>query len=67
MKPQDLDLRLVLDMAPALICSGRPDSGVDYVNRRWLDEVGVSPDALEGWGWTNFDPPGRPGRASSAA
>ena len=54
MKPQDSDLRLVLDVAPALICSGRPDSGVDYVNRRWLDEVGASPDALEGWGWTNF-------------
>ena len=54
MKPPDLDLRLVLDVAPALICSGRPDSGVDYVNRRWLDEVGASPDGLEGWGWTNF-------------
>src|SRR5664280_2873723 len=54
MKPQDLDLRLVLDEAPALICSGRPDSGVDYINRRWSDEVGASPDALEGWEWTNF-------------
>jgi formate hydrogenlyase transcriptional activator len=54
MKPPDLDLRLVLDTTPALICSGRPDSGVDYVNRRWLDEVGASPDALDGWGWTDF-------------
>ena len=54
MKLPDLDLRLVLDTTPALICSGRPDSGVDYVNRRWLDEVGASPDALEGWGWTEF-------------
>ncbi len=40
-------------MAPALICSGRPDSGVDYVNWRWLDEIGASPDALEA-GMTNF-------------
>ncbi len=54
MKPPDLDLRVVLDVAPALICSGRPHSGVDYVNRRWLVEVGASLDALEGWGWTNF-------------
>ena len=54
MKPPDLDLQLVLDTTPALICSGRPDVGVDYVNRRWVAEVGASPDALEGWGWTGF-------------
>jgi PAS domain S-box-containing protein len=54
MKSLDQNLRLVLDVVPALICSGRPDSGVDYVNRRWLDEVGASPDVLEGWGWTSF-------------
>jgi formate hydrogenlyase transcriptional activator len=54
MKPPDLDLRLVLDATPALICSGRPESGVDYVNGRWLDESGASRDALEGWGWADF-------------
>ena len=54
MKHPDLDLRVVLDTTPALICSGRPDSGVDFVNRRWLDEVGALPEALEGWGWTDF-------------
>ena len=54
MKPQDIDPRLVLDSTPAFICSGRPDGSIDYFNRRWLDEVGVSPDVLEGWGWTKF-------------
>ncbi len=54
MNSPDLDLRLVLDGTPALVCSGRPDSGLDYANRRWLDEVGASADALEGWGWTAF-------------
>jgi hypothetical protein len=47
-----LDLRLALDVAPALICSGRPDSGVGCFNRRWLEEIAASPDELGGWGWT---------------
>jgi formate hydrogenlyase transcriptional activator len=54
MKQQDIDPRLVLDSTPALICSGPPDGSIDYFNRRWLDEVGAAPDALEGWGWTKF-------------
>ncbi len=54
MSQEDLDPRLVLDTAPALIFSGRPDGYIDYVNRRWLDEIGASFEAVEGRGWTNF-------------
>ena len=54
MSPEDLDPRLVLDTAPALIFSGRPDGSIDYVNRRWLDEIGASFEAVEGRGWMNF-------------
>jgi len=54
MKPEDVDPREVLDMAPALICSGRAQGGIDYFNRRWLEALGASHEALEGWGWTSF-------------
>ncbi len=54
MKQQDLDPRLILDQVPALLFSGRPDGYIDYVNRRWLDEVGAPLEAVEGRGWMNF-------------
>jgi PAS domain S-box-containing protein len=54
MKKQDLDPQLVLDQAPALLFSGRPDGYIDYVNQRWLDEVGAPHEAVEGRGWMNF-------------
>jgi formate hydrogenlyase transcriptional activator len=54
MSQQDLDPRLVLDTAPALIFSGRPDGYIDYVNRGWLNEIGASLEAVEGSGWMNF-------------
>ena len=54
MRQEDLDLRLVLDTVPALICSGPPDGSIDYFNRRWLDRVAASAEAVEGWGWTKL-------------
>ncbi len=54
MKQQDIDPRLMLDTTPVLIFSARPDGYIDYFNQRCLDYLGVSPDALEGGGWTSF-------------
>jgi formate hydrogenlyase transcriptional activator len=54
MKPEDLDPRLILDQAPALLFSGRPDGYIDYVNRGWLDRVGAPLEAIQGRGWMNF-------------
>jgi PAS domain S-box-containing protein len=46
-------LRLVIDTAPAMLHSARPDGYVDYFNKRWLEYVGVSLEDIRGWGWTN--------------
>jgi PAS domain S-box-containing protein len=54
MSEQKVDPRQALDTAPALIWSGRPDGGADFFNRRWLEELGTTADALEGRGWTKF-------------
>ncbi len=46
-------IRLVIDTTPALIHTGRPDGHLDYFNRGWLEFLGVSLDAIEGWNWTS--------------
>ena len=53
LKRAEEHLRLVIDTTPALIHSGRPDGYLDYFNKRWLEYLGVSLDAVIGWRWTN--------------
>jgi PAS domain S-box-containing protein len=48
------DVRAMLDTIPAFIFTGRADGYVDFVNRSWLDYVGVGFESLEGSGWTKF-------------
>jgi formate hydrogenlyase transcriptional activator len=46
-----LDVRLVVDVIPALAWSSRPDGSVEFVNQRWSDYTGLSPEQSHGWGW----------------
>src|SRR5258708_33598520 len=48
------DLQLLVDSAPSLIHTGRPDGYLDFFNRTWLRYVGRSPEDLQGWKWTAF-------------
>ncbi len=48
----DLDFRLIVESAPALIHTGRPDGHLDYFNGTWLTYVGRSQEDLQGWRWT---------------
>jgi len=50
----DIDFSLVVDAAPTLLFSARPDGYIDYVNRRWLDLAGVPFERVEGWAWKDF-------------
>jgi PAS domain S-box-containing protein len=45
--------RLVIDTAPAMLHSARPDGYVDFFNKRWLEYVGLSLEDISGWRWTN--------------
>jgi PAS domain S-box-containing protein len=45
---------LVIDTAPAMLHSARPDGYIDFFNKRWLEYVGVSQNSLVGWQWTKF-------------
>src|SRR6266853_4488355 len=46
------DLHLIIDSAPALIHTARPDGHIDFFNRTWLEYVGLSPEDFLGWKWT---------------
>jgi PAS domain-containing protein len=45
--------RLLIDTAPTLIHTARPDGFLDFFNKRWLEYLGVGLDEMEGWRWTN--------------
>jgi PAS domain S-box-containing protein len=53
-RDQTPDLRLLVDSAPSLIHTGRPDGHLDFFNRTWLSYVGQPLEDLEGWKWTEF-------------
>jgi formate hydrogenlyase transcriptional activator len=48
------DIQMLVDSIPALIHTAKPDGNLDYFNRRWLEYLGVSLEAVTGWRWTDF-------------
>src|SRR5271163_1277967 len=48
------ELQLLVDSAPSLIHTGRPDGYLDFFNQTWLKYVGRSLEDLEDWKWTAF-------------
>src|SRR5258708_36279922 len=40
----------VIDAIPAIAWSSQPDGSVEFVNRRWRDYTGLSPEESYGWG-----------------
>src|SRR5580692_3659641 len=53
-RDQVSDLQLLVDSAPSLIHTSRPDGHLDFFNQTWLRYVGQSLEDLEGWKWTAF-------------
>ena len=51
---QTSDLQLLVDSAPSLIHTSRPDGYLDFFNQTWLTFVGRSLEDLQGWKWTAF-------------
>jgi formate hydrogenlyase transcriptional activator len=44
--------RLLIDTTPALIHTALPDGALDFLNRGWLEYVGLPLTDLLGWRWT---------------
>jgi PAS domain S-box-containing protein len=50
-RPEQLDIRLVVDTIPTLAWSSHPDGSVDFVNQRWRKYTGLSAEESHGCGW----------------
>lgn len=44
-------LRQVIDTIPALAWCNLPDGPNDFLNKRWHEYTGLSPEESHGWGW----------------
>jgi PAS domain S-box-containing protein len=53
-RDQTSELQLLVDSAPSLIHTGRPDGHLDFFNQTWLRYIGRPLEDLEGWKWTAF-------------
>jgi PAS domain S-box-containing protein len=53
-RDQTSDLQLLVDSAPSLIHTGRPDGYLDFFNQTWLRYVGRPLEDLQDWKWTAF-------------
>jgi PAS domain S-box-containing protein len=50
-------LRTVIDTIPTLVATTRPDGSVSFINRRWLEYLGLPLEEVQGWGWTRVTHP----------
>jgi PAS domain S-box-containing protein len=56
------ELRDVINAVPAVVWSTLPDGAVDFVNDRWFELTGLSPQDALGWNWeAAVHPDDRPG------
>jgi PAS domain S-box-containing protein len=51
LQSNERNLSLIINTMPTLAWSALPDGGVDFINQRWLDYTGLSPEQALGWGW----------------
>jgi formate hydrogenlyase transcriptional activator len=50
-KNSEAKLRQVIDTIPALAWCNLPDGPNEFLNKRWHDYTGFSPEESHGWGW----------------
>ncbi len=51
---QTSNLQLLVDSAPSLIHTSKPDGYLDFFNQTWLRYIGRPLEDLQGWKWTAF-------------
>ncbi len=44
-------LQMAVDTIPGLVWTALPDGHIDFLNQRWLEYTGLTPDNARGWGW----------------
>src|SRR5215469_3673386 len=51
LKNSERKLRQVIDTIPTLAWSILPDGSNEFLNKRWHEYTGLSPEQSHGWGW----------------
>jgi len=51
LKNSERKLRQVIDTIPTLAWCNLPDGSNEFLNRRWHEYTGLSPEESRGWGW----------------
>src|ERR1700760_3712536 len=46
------DLAAIINTIPTTVWTTRPDGYCDFLNRVWLNYVGMTAEKAQGWGWT---------------
>ncbi|MFZ0855630.1 MAG: sigma 54-interacting transcriptional regulator [Candidatus Acidiferrales bacterium] len=50
-RESEAQLRRIIDTIPALTWCNLPDGSSEFLNQRWHDYTGLSPEEAHGWGW----------------
>jgi formate hydrogenlyase transcriptional activator len=50
-RQSEKQLREVIETIPAIAWTSSPDGSVEFVNKRWQEYTGMSPDEAVGFGW----------------
>ena len=65
---RERELRSIVNTIPTTAWTTRPDGYCDFLNQRWLDYAGMTPEQAAGWGWTAaIHPDDRTGLSSYVA
>jgi PAS domain S-box-containing protein len=51
LRASEVKLRQVIDTIPTLAWCNLPDGPNEFLNKRWHDYTGLSPEESHGWGW----------------
>src|SRR6266403_5506513 len=51
MSGSEAKLRRIIDTIPTLAWCNLPDGSNEFLNKRWHDYTGLSPEESHGWGW----------------
>jgi formate hydrogenlyase transcriptional activator len=50
-RESEAQLRRIIDTIPSLAWCNLPDGSNEFLNQRWHDYTGLSPEEAHGWGW----------------
>jgi formate hydrogenlyase transcriptional activator len=50
-RESEAQLRRIIDAIPTLAWCNLPDGSNEFLNQRWHDYTGLSPEEAHGWGW----------------